>query len=63
MGGLRNIAQCWVDRKEAQSSAEQLALAHQAIAAAQRSNWIAIAALAVAVISLTVSVVLGLFKH
>jgi hypothetical protein len=59
LGGLRNIAQGWVDRKEAQSNAEQLALARQANTAAQRSNWIAIAAFVVAVISLIVA----LFEH
>lgn len=58
-GGLRDRAQGWVDRKEAASNAEQLALARQANAAAQNSNRIAIAASVVAVISLIVA----LFKH
>jgi hypothetical protein len=62
-GGLRERAQGWVDRKEATSSDEQLALARQANTAAQRSNLIAIAAFVVAAISLIVSVVLALFKH
>jgi hypothetical protein len=30
LGGLANVAQGWVERKEAASNAEQLALAHQA---------------------------------
>jgi hypothetical protein len=63
LGGLRDRARGWVERKEAQSNAEQLALTRQANTAAQRSNWIAIAAFVVAVISLIVSVVVALFKH
>ena len=59
LGGLRERAQGWVEQKEAASNAEQLALARQANTAAQRSNWIAIAAFVVAVISLIVA----LFKH
>jgi hypothetical protein len=58
MGGLRDIAQGWVERKEAASNAEQLALARHALTAAQRSNWIAIAAVIIAAISL----ILVLFK-
>jgi hypothetical protein len=41
-GGLLDAAQGWVDRMEAASNAEQLALTRQALTAAQRSNWIAI---------------------
>jgi hypothetical protein len=52
LGGLANVAQGWVERKEAASNAEQLALAHQANTTAQRSNWIAIAALVVAPFSM-----------
>ena len=59
LGPWLTIAQGWVERKEAASSAEQVALEGQAQTAAQRSNWIAIAALVVAVISM----IAALFKH
>ena len=62
LGGLRNIAQGWVEQKEAASSAEQLFLTRQAYIAAQRSNWIAIAAVLIAAISMAASIV-ALFKH
>jgi hypothetical protein len=62
LGGLRNIAEGWVEREEAASNAEQLLLARQAHAAAQRSNWIAIGALVIAAISVIGSIV-ALFKH
>jgi hypothetical protein len=45
---FRNVAQGWVERKEAGSNAEQLSLARQA-------KWIAIAALVVAVISMIIA--------
>jgi hypothetical protein len=61
-GGLRDIAQGWVDRKEAASSAEQLVLAHQAHTVAQSSNKIAITALVIAAISMIASIA-ALFKH
>jgi len=51
-----DIAQGWVDRKEAALSAEQMVLARQAHGDAQRSNWIALAALVIAAISLIVAV-------
>ena len=57
----RDLAQGWVDRKEAASSAEQLTLARQAHTAAQRSNWIAITALVIAAISMIASLA-ALFK-
>jgi hypothetical protein len=62
LGGLRNIAQGWVERNEAVSNAEQLALAHQAHSAAQSSNKIAITALVIAAISMIASIA-ALFKH
>jgi hypothetical protein len=62
LGGLRDIARGWVERKEAASNTEQLVLARQANATAQRSNWIAIAAIVIAAISMVASVV-ALFKH
>ena len=46
---FRNVAQGWVERKEAGSSAEQLSLARQA-------KWIAIAALVIAAISMIIAV-------
>jgi hypothetical protein len=62
LGGLRNIAQGWVERKETASNAEQLTLAYQAHTAAQSSNRIAIGALVIAAISMIASIV-ALFKH
>jgi hypothetical protein len=59
LGGLRDIAQGWVERKEAKASEEQLSLARRAYTAAEKSNWIAAAAFLVAVISLLVA----LFKR
>jgi hypothetical protein len=53
----RDLAQGWVDRKEAASNAEQLALARHALTAAQRSNRIAIVAVIIAAVSLIVVVV------
>jgi hypothetical protein len=61
-GGLRNIAQGWVERKEAASNTEQLALARRVNTTAQRSNWIAIAAIVIAAISMIASIA-ALFKH
>jgi len=46
---FRNVAQGWVERKEAASNADQLSLARQA-------KWIAIAALVIAVISMIIAV-------
>ena len=48
----KGLAQGWVERKEAALSAEQMALARQAHRDAQRSIWIAFAALIIAAISL-----------
>ena len=48
-GEFRNVAQGWVERKEAASNADQLSLARQA-------KWIAIAALVIAVISMIIAV-------
>lgn len=62
LGGLRNIAEGWVARTEAASSAEQLTLAYQAHMAAQNSNRIAITALVIAAISMVASIV-AVFKH
>jgi hypothetical protein len=62
LGGLRDIAQGWVERKETASNAEQLALSHQAHKAAQSSNKIAITALVIAAISMIASIA-ALFKH
>ena len=62
LDGLRDIAQGWVERKEAASNTEQLALARQANTTAQRSNWIAIAAIVIAAISMIASLA-ALFKH
>jgi hypothetical protein len=56
LGGLRNIAQGWVERKEAASSMEQMALARQALTAAQWASRIAIVAVIIAVISFIVAV-------
>jgi hypothetical protein len=61
LGGLRYIAQGWVERKEAKANEEQLTLARQAHTAAQRSNWIAITALIIAAISMIASLA-ALFK-
>jgi RNase P/RNase MRP subunit POP5 len=44
----KNIAQAWVEQKEASSSAEQLSLARQA-------KWLAIAALVIAAISMIIA--------
>jgi hypothetical protein len=52
---LKGIAQVWVDRKEAELSAEQMALARKALLHAQLANWIALAALIIAAISLIVA--------
>jgi hypothetical protein len=46
---FRNVAQDWVERKEAAASTEQLSLA-------RRANWIAIVALVIATISLIIAV-------
>jgi len=46
---FRNVAQGWVERKEAASNAEQLSLARQA-------KWIAIAALVIAAMSMIIAV-------
>jgi hypothetical protein len=62
LGGLRDIAQGWVDRQEAASAAEQVVLARQANMAAKASNKIAIAALIVAVVSMIISAI-AIFKH
>ena len=45
---FRNVAQGWVERKEAAANAEQLSLARQA-------KWMAIAALVIAVISMIIA--------
>jgi len=59
LGGLRSIAQGWVDQEEATSNVEQLSLARQAHKLAQKSNWIAIVAVGIALISL----IIAQFKH
>jgi hypothetical protein len=51
-----DIAQGWVERKEAAARAEELSLARQAHTAAQWANSIALAALFIAAISLIVAV-------
>ncbi|MGA8612473.1 MAG: hypothetical protein WB760_12265 [Xanthobacteraceae bacterium] len=62
LGGLKNIAQGWVDRQEAASSAEQIALSRQTIRVAQTSNKIALAAVVIAAISMFVSTI-ALLRH
>jgi hypothetical protein len=57
LGGLRDIAQGWVDRKSEASSAEQLALTRRTMAEAQKANKIAIAAIVIAAISMMMAVV------
>jgi hypothetical protein len=52
----KGLARGWIDRKEAELSAELMALAHQAHKDAQMSNWIALAALVIAAVSLIVAV-------
>src|SRR5215471_6859977 len=53
----RHLAQGWVEHKEAIASAEQMALARQAVKDAKWANWIALWALVIAAISLIVAVV------
>ena len=53
----KSLAQGWVEHKEAIASAEQMALARQAIKDAKWANWIALWALVIAAISLIVAVV------
>ena len=55
----RDLAQGWVKHKEAIASAEQMALARQAVKDAKWANWIALWALVIAAISLIVAA----FKH
>jgi hypothetical protein len=62
LGPWRTIAQGWVERREAESSGEQLTLARQAYKTAQRSTWIAIAALVIAAISM-IGAIAALFKR
>jgi hypothetical protein len=62
LGGLRDIAQGWVEREEATSNTEQLVLARQTNTIAQRSYWIAIAAIVIAAISMIASIA-AIFKH
>jgi hypothetical protein len=53
----KSLAQGWVEHKEAIASAEQMALARQAVRDAKWANWIALWALVIAAISLIVAVV------
>ena len=53
----KSLAQGWVEHKEAIASAEQMALARQAVKDAKWANWIALWALVIAAISLIVAVV------
>jgi len=55
----KGLAPGWVEHKEAIASAEQIALARQAIKDAKWANWIALWALVIAAISLMIA----LFKH
>ncbi len=57
LGGLKSIAQGWVDRKSEASSAEQLALTRRASADAHKANTIALIALTVASASMIITVV------
>ena len=56
---FKDLAQGWVEHKEAAASAQQMALARQAVKDARWANWIALWALVIAAISLIVA----LFKH
>ena len=53
----KGLAQGWVKHKEAIASAEQMALARQAVKDAKWAYWIALWALVIAAISLIVAVV------
>ena len=57
MAGLNTKAGGWVKHKEAIASAEQMALARQAVKDAKWANWIALWALVIAAISLIVAAV------
>ena len=52
----KDLALGWVEHKEAIASAEQMALARQAVKDAKWANWIALWALVIAAISLIVAV-------
>jgi hypothetical protein len=56
LGGLRNIAQGWVDRQSEASNAEQLALMRRTSADAHKANKIAMVALVIAVISMIMAI-------
>jgi t-SNARE complex subunit (syntaxin) len=53
---FRNVAQGWVEQKEAALGAEQMAHALRAHRDARWANWIAIVAVVIAAISLIVAV-------
>jgi len=56
---FKDLAQGWVEHKEATARTEELALARQAVKDARWANWIALWALVLAAISLVVAA----FKH
>ena len=51
----KDLAQGWVEHKEAIARAEELAFARQAVKDAKWANWIALWALVIAAISLIVA--------
>jgi len=56
---FKDLAQGWVEHKEATARTEELALARQAVKDARWANWIPLWALVLAAISLVVAA----FKH
>jgi len=52
---FKDLAQGWVEHKEAEARTKELALARQAVKDAKWANWIALWALVIAAISLIVA--------
>lgn len=63
LGGDRSLAAAWLERHIERSNSEQALLARRATTEAHRANQIAIAALAIAAISMILSAVAFIGQH